>query len=601
MSARTVLLLVLVTATPAFAQSGANVAVVINENSPASVRIGEYYAQKRQIPPENVVRIKTAADEAISRAMYVIDIEGPIIKALTTHALHDRILYIVLTKGVPLKVVGTSGRSGTGASVDSELTLLYRRMTGRPVPPGGPIDNPYYLGGAELSSAKPFTHRAHDIFLVTRLDAFTVEEALALVDRAASPSTDGVAVLDGRGESATAIGDRWMTDAARTITQALPGRTVLSDQSAEVLTPKEEVLSYYSWGSTDRALRQRRLGFRFAAGAISAMLTSTDARTFAQPPDEWVPGESTSRGSTFAGSPQSLIGDLIRDGVTGVAGNVSEPYLEGAVRPQILFPAYFKGFNLAEAFYLALPSLGWQAVIVGDPLCRPFKGMALSSGEIEDAAEPVTRLPRLFVDRWVSSLQTDAPGAARTALLQIVKARASLVRGDRAEAKAALKSAVSLLPDDARLQMQLASLQEEDGESTEAVAGYRRVISLEPRNVVALNNLAYALAIRTKEVDEALTVAQRAFEIAPQDANVLDTLGWIEHLKGNDQQAAVRLRAAAQRSPNSADIRLHAAVVLAKAGAAAEAGKHLEAALQLNPSFQSREDVRELQRQLKDR
>ena len=372
MIAFVLLVVLLFAASPAFGQSGVNVAVVINENSEASVRIGEYYAQKRQVPAENIVRIKTAADETIGRAAFVSDIATPIAKALTAHALQDRVLYIVLTKGVPLRITGTSGRNGTGASVDSELTLLYRRMTGRPVPPGGAIDNPYYLRDADLASAKPFTHRTHDIFLVTRLDAFTVDEAIALIDRAAAPSADGTIVLDGRGDSAAAIGDKWITEAARIVAAQQPARGLVIDQSASAITSRKNVLGYFSWGSIDPALRRRELGIGFVPGAVAATLTSSDARTFTAPPEEWKPAEGRSRSSMFAGSSQSLIADLVREGVTGIAGNVAEPYLESAVRPQILLPAYLAGFNLAEAFYLALPSLGWQTVVIGDPLCRPL-------------------------------------------------------------------------------------------------------------------------------------------------------------------------------------------------------------------------------------
>jgi uncharacterized protein (TIGR03790 family) len=591
-----VLAIVLLGAAPAFAQTGANVAVVVNDDSADSVRIGEHYARVRQVPPDNIIRLKLTPEETISRASYARDVETPIAKALTAHALQDRILYIVLTKGVPLRIVGTDGRNGTGASVDSELTLLYRRMIGRPVPPGGPIANPYYLGETELSAAKPFTHRAHDIFLVTRLGGFTADDAIALVDRAVAPSKEGAIVFDGRGDAAAAIGDRWMSEAARNLNASWPDRIVLTDQSAEPVTPKEPVIGYYSWGSTDRALRRRQLGLRFAPGGLAAMLTSADARTFAAPPQDWSPGDPSTRANVFSGSSQSLIGDLIRDGVTGVAGNVSEPYLESAVRPQILFTAYLKGFNLAESFYLALPSLGWQSVIVGDPLCRPFDGVTLAPPQIEEPVEPTTHLPALFVNRWVESLRTEWPGAPREALLQVATARARLSTGDRAAAKTAFMKAVSLLPDNGDIRLQLASLQEEDGEFSAAVEGYRRVVSLEPRNVIALNNLAYALAVRTKELDEALTIARRAYGVAPEDPNVLDTLGWIEHLKGDSQEAATRLRAAAQRAPNSADIRLHAALVLAKAGAIAEASKHLEAALRLDPSLEGRDEVRELQR-----
>ena len=84
----------------------------------------------------------------------------------------------------------------------------------------------------------------------------------------------------------------------------------------------------------------------------------------------------------FAGTPDALIGDLIRDGVTGVAGQVGEPLLLGAVRPDVLFPAYLAGYNLAEAFYLATPTLSWTTIVVGDPLCRPFTGRVLTSSDL---------------------------------------------------------------------------------------------------------------------------------------------------------------------------------------------------------------------------
>jgi hypothetical protein len=38
--------------------------------------------------------------------------------------------------------------------------------------------------------------------------------------------------------------------------------------------------------------------------------------------------------------------------------------------PQYLFPAYFSGRNLAESYYLSIPGLSWQNIVVGDPLCK---------------------------------------------------------------------------------------------------------------------------------------------------------------------------------------------------------------------------------------
>ena len=37
--------------------SGLNVAVVVNQNSTNSVQLGNYYAERRQIPPQNYLRI----------------------------------------------------------------------------------------------------------------------------------------------------------------------------------------------------------------------------------------------------------------------------------------------------------------------------------------------------------------------------------------------------------------------------------------------------------------------------------------------------------------------------------------------------------------
>ena len=172
---------------PASAQSAENVAVVINENSPASQRVGYYYATRRALPAANIIRIRTSADETIDRPQFVTTIQVPLASALAARHLQDRVLYIVLTKGVPIRVVNRDAPVDTVASVDSELTLLYRAMTGVQVPVAGTVPNPYFLGNRAIAEAKPFTHREHDIYLLTRLDAFTEDEAIALVNRAAAP------------------------------------------------------------------------------------------------------------------------------------------------------------------------------------------------------------------------------------------------------------------------------------------------------------------------------------------------------------------------------------------------------------------------------
>src|SRR5262245_36221521 len=93
----------------ALAQSSANVLLVINQSSPASVEIGSYYAQKRRIPSENVLRIQTNLSETIERLDFERQIESPVATWIARNSAQDRILYIVLTKGIPLRVSGTVG------------------------------------------------------------------------------------------------------------------------------------------------------------------------------------------------------------------------------------------------------------------------------------------------------------------------------------------------------------------------------------------------------------------------------------------------------------------------------------------------------------
>ncbi|HYT76639.1 MAG TPA: TIGR03790 family protein, partial [Vicinamibacterales bacterium] len=330
-------------ARPAAAQSAENVLVVVNDASEASRRVADYYAQKRTIPAANVVHLKAPTTDEISRAVFLAKIEGPIAAALSKHSLQDRIFYIVLTKGVPLRIMGTAGRGGTIASVDSELALLYRKMTGVPVPLDGPIANPYYAGsGADVRAL--FSHAAQDIYLVTRLDGFTVEDATSLVDRSlAATGTAGSIVLDERGGFSDKEND-WLAAAADRLRAMHWGERVLLETTNLTAKTDAPALGYFSFGSNDPALSTRAPAVKFAPGALAGMFLSSDARTMTEPPAEWKPAPL---GSPYAGSSQSVIGDVVRAGATGAAGQVAEPFLDGAVRPDILFPAYVSGLNLA--------------------------------------------------------------------------------------------------------------------------------------------------------------------------------------------------------------------------------------------------------------
>jgi len=344
----------------AWAQGPENVLLVINRNSEASRDIGVYYAQRRAIPSSNICEIEVTEDEEIPRWVYENEIEKPVGRFLSKNRLAEQILYIVTTLGVPLKIEGTIGRDGRAASVDSELTLLYGKLRGIRYELEGPVANPLFA-----RRDAPFTHPDVPVYLVTRLAAYSVGGAKAIVDRSLAARNRGRVVLD-----LSASDDRTGNDWLRTAAILMPEDRVLLDESKEVLYDVTNVIGYSSWGSNDANRKRRRLGFRWLPGAVATTYVSSDGRTFQRPPEEWTFGTWEDRSGWFGGSPQSLAADLIAEGATGASGHVYEPYLTMTPRPEYLFPTYLAGRTLAESYYVAIPALSWMNIVIGDPLCR---------------------------------------------------------------------------------------------------------------------------------------------------------------------------------------------------------------------------------------
>jgi Tfp pilus assembly protein PilF len=336
----------------------------------------------------------------------------------------------------------------------------------------------------------------------------------------------------------------------------------------------------------------------FAPGSIAANLASFDARTFHQPPDDWSPTASPDKATWFEGSGDALIGDLIRDGVTGVSGQVGEAYMLGAVRPEILFPAYLAGFSLAEAFYLAVPTLSWQTVVVGDPLCAPYGRKPLAREQLEEATDAVTRLPGIFAKRRLAAFLAANRDISEAAAPMVLQSQTLVERDDQAGARRALEEALRLAPRAVGLMVSLAQLEEQAGEDDAALARYRRILEVQPVNVVALNNLAFALAVRHNAAAEALPLARRAVGLAPRSGTILDTLAWVEHLLGNNDVSARLFEQAVQLEPGQAEIRLHAAVAYLAISNSDRAELELKDALRLDPALEGRDEVRQLRERI---
>jgi uncharacterized protein (TIGR03790 family) len=343
-------------------QSPAVILLLVNDNSPLSREIGEYYARRRGVPSANICHLKASISEEISREDYDRQIARPVGAFLRKNGLQESIYYIVTTAGVPLKVAGGGdGMKSNAASVDSELTLLYADLkAGKPHPIDGSLSNPFF-GKRD----RAFSHPEYPIYLVTRLAAYDFDGVKGMIDRCLAAANRGKFVIDLRGPD-DEPGNNWL----RTAAILLPKDRVVLEETTEPIYGQTDVIGYASWGSNDRQRTHRFPGFHWLPGGIVTEYVSTDGRTFAKPPDHWTPSmDWIDHSAWFAESPQSMLADYILEGASGASGHVYEPYLQMTPRPDLLLPAYYGGRNLAEGYYLAIPGLSWQNIVVGDPLC----------------------------------------------------------------------------------------------------------------------------------------------------------------------------------------------------------------------------------------
>lgn len=334
-----------------------DVLVVMNLDNPESQEVGEYFAAQRNIPVENLIYINATTSEEINDAEFQ-NIRSQIENHLKVNDLTEKINYIVTTKGVPLKVkrgdFNSSGQPASAldsehksASVDSELALIYSQDSQY-------IGNSESLGSRYYLAEGHFAKTKYDMYLVTRLDGYTVADVRALIDRAKNPvlSTSGQFVLD-QDPGWTLNLNNQLATASKSLTGR--GFNALLDMTEKFLTGQQNVIGYASWGSNDKhfasSSEYAKPKNTWAPGAIAETYVSTSGRTFRKP--------------VIYG--QSLIADLIEEGITGAKGYVYEPYSSAMTDVSVLFDRYTRGYNLAESFYISSPFVSWMGVVIGDP------------------------------------------------------------------------------------------------------------------------------------------------------------------------------------------------------------------------------------------
>lgn len=342
-----------------------SILLVFNPNDSDSVSIKDYYISDitgRDIRDDMICELDLTLGESITRVQYNEQIRIPVEAFIESNNLKNRIKYIVLTKGIPLKIQKTHGSSYDDldyAAVDSELSLIFSDEYNE----DSRIINPYY-GKPDGSWFHPFKYQmgsAVVAYLVTRLAAWEVEEVYGMIDRALDPYSgpDAYAILDGgkwydRMESAAIIyEDREIQHLFENAEVFLTAETIDDPSISDFVLGYTGHGIHHSPNPPGGGLYVFELGFTLLNGAIFNTYESSNCTTFNE---AWR-------------SSHGMVGDWIRIGGTGGIGHVYEPWSDAVGDERFLYPRQVSKHNLAEACYMALRYVSWTETIVGDPLC----------------------------------------------------------------------------------------------------------------------------------------------------------------------------------------------------------------------------------------
>ncbi len=354
------------------------VVILANADDPDSLRIARHYAEVRGVPAANLIALKLPTAESIAWREFVALLWQPLLAQLVQDgwidaipmALTDpvgrrkyavsghRIEALVVCRGVPLKIphdpelftevrpftARPEFRTDAGA-VDGELGLLAQ--------PNYPISA--FVPNPLFQNERPTAAELAAVVKVSRLDGPTAADAYALVDLAVAAERNGLA---GRAYVDIAnrddLGDPWLDSTAKQLAD-LGFDTDVDRLPATIPAGArfDAPALYFGWYAGDVTGPFTLPGFRFPPGAIALHIHSYSAATLRSPTQGWT-------------------GPFVARGVTATVGNVHEPYLQFTHRPQLFVRALAKGATLAEAAYFSLNALSWQAILVGDPLYRPF-------------------------------------------------------------------------------------------------------------------------------------------------------------------------------------------------------------------------------------
>lgn len=319
--------------TPTQAFGSHELAVLVNDNDPLSLKIAAYYQQKRQIPADQIIHLRFSPHHA-----FLSQSEFKKLKAHVDKLTPQHVQAFALTWLQPFRVECMSITTAFAAGFDPAFCAEGCKQT-RPSP---------YFGSEET---KPFDkHQWRPTML---LAAENFNDAKALIDR-------GVAADFTRPQGTGYL--------LKTSDQARSSRAILFPAIVAKFKPfwelhyleqdyiagHDDVMFYFTGLTHVPNIANNR----FLPGAVADHLTSA--------------------GGVMSGSSQMNVLEWLKAGATGSYGAVVEPcnFPAKFPNPGILIYHYLRGSSLIEAYWKSVAQPG-QGIFVGEPLAKPFAFQAL--------------------------------------------------------------------------------------------------------------------------------------------------------------------------------------------------------------------------------
>jgi tetratricopeptide (TPR) repeat protein len=235
-----------------------------------------------------------------------------------------------------------------------------------------------------------------------------------------------------------------------------------------------------------------------------------------------------------------------------------------------------QNYEMANSYYARIPN------------SSPYFAMtqiqaAINDGRLDQADQGVAKL-KVLVDRG------SADSDAYTALGDLLRTSERF-----GEAVAAYDKAIAGLKNDDRRLVQIyyargVSL-ERSNKWTEAERDFRQALKLNPERPEVLNYLGYTFVDRGINLDEAVSMLEKARALRPLDGMIADSVGWAYYKLGRYQEAARTLEEAVQLAPGASDINDHLGDAYWRIGRKIDARFQWQHALQLEPDAKQKEVI----------